>query len=104
MVPCYPFDAEVASRGAKVVTRTGRTVIGVKVDTATQSERVVTGLLDGKRQWWDMAGRFLSPYEDSENDLYIPDRYFSDGWQDVRYMSYAEWRDWYKSRKGDKDA
>lgn len=86
----YPFNAEVASTGAKVLTRDGRTVKRIRV-AAGRNGDIVTGILDGETLQWDIHGRFSSPYLNDSRDLYIPERYFDPDWKQLIRTSNAEW-------------
>ena len=85
-VYCYPINKEVLASGAKVVTRDGKTVKRVQLDSTGY-----TGILDGEEVMWDSAGRYIGPYKDSPNDLYICERYFRKDWQEHIQMGNAEW-------------
>lgn len=85
----YPFVAEVAKTGAKVITRTGRTVKNIRIN-GKGANAVITGELDGEKLVWDAAGRHDGPYKDSPLDLRISERYFYKDWKTHFGMSNAE--------------
>ena len=86
----YPYQDAVAKTGAKVVTRDGRVVRKVR-KSLNGGKVIITGLLDGEFLTWDSAGRFIGPYEDSEKDLYIPERFFVKGWKNEITLSNSDW-------------
>ena len=86
----YPFVVEVWKTGAKVITRTGRTVKNVQVN-GKGANAIITGELDGERLTWDAAGRYEGPYKDSPLDMRICERYFYKDWKTHFGMSNAEW-------------
>lgn len=86
----YPFVAEVAKTGAKIVTRDGRVVKKIRMGGINGVD-VVVGILDGEELRWDAGGRFEGPYKKSQNDLRIFERYFYKNWKEFMNMSYAEW-------------
>ena len=86
----YPLQTDSYEAGMKVMTRDGRVVKNVRVG-GIRGQKVVIGVLDGKELRWDSAGRFESPYRDSPNDLYVPERFFRKGWRQDMAMSNAEW-------------
>lgn len=83
---CYPLNYDILATGAKVITRDGRTVKKVVLEPSGY-----TGLLEGKEEHWDIAGRYIDAYRDSPNDLYIPERFFRKDWQTTIRMSNAEY-------------
>lgn len=87
----YPFDADVALSGAKVVTRKGKTVHSVQI-VDNNGNPFVTGLYAGTRHKWDIVGRKKSVYIDDYMDLYIPERYFDPQWKDKIKLTNEEWQ------------
>lgn len=85
----YPFTKEVAETGAKIVTRDGRTVKNVKPFKQGDANLVI-GELDGERITWDENGRYSMDGSDSDNDLYIFERYFMKDWKSHIKMSHGE--------------
>lgn len=87
---CYPICPEVLKAGCKVITRSGRVVKKVAHGNSC-GVNVYVGILDGQEMRWDEAGRFIGPYEDSPNDLYVPNRYWYKDWRNYIKLSNAEW-------------
>lgn len=90
IVYMYPFNSEVAQHNPKVVCRDGRVVKRVQIAEKNGVE-VVTGLIDEQRLFWDINGRFVDAEHDSENDLYIFERYFHRDWKSHIKMSNGDW-------------
>jgi hypothetical protein len=87
---CYPICPEVLKAGCKVITRDGRVVKKVAYGNSC-GVNVYVGILDGQEMRWDEAGRFVGPYEDSPNDLYVAHRYWFKDWRNHIKLSHAEW-------------
>ena len=87
---CYPICPEVLKAGCKVITRDGRVVKKVAHGNSC-GVNVYVGILDGQEMRWDEAGRFIGPYEDSPNDLYVSERYWYKDWRNNIKLSNAEW-------------
>ena len=89
IIYCYPFVEEVAKRGAKIMTASGKVV--KHVQPATQDDkRVIVGELDGERLVWDINGNFVGEDEDGSMRLVIPERYFMVKWKNYIKMSNSE--------------
>jgi hypothetical protein len=87
---CYPICPEVLKAGCKVITREGRVVKKVAHGNSC-GVNVYVGILDGQEMRWDEAGRFIGPYEDSPNDLYVSERYWYKDWRNYIKLSNADW-------------
>lgn len=83
----YPVDMELVRQGAQVLTRSGVTVRRLHL----RDDGRIGGVLGAEELTWDAAGRFIGPYLDHDNDLYISERYFDPRWKYKRRMSNAEW-------------
>lgn len=83
---CYPVVPEVLVTGAKVITRTGKTVKKVQ-----RLQDGYEGFVDGEECHWDLAGRFSGPYKNDPLDIFIPERFFRKDWQAHIKMGNAEW-------------
>lgn len=90
IVYMYPFDKEVAKYNPKIVCRDGRVVKKVQLAIKDDKE-IVTGLLGDERLTWDINGRFIDAETDSENDLYIFERYFHRNWKQDIKLSNGAW-------------
>ena len=89
IIYCYPFIEEVAKRGAKIMTASGKVV--KHVQPATQDDkRVIVGELDGERLVWDVSGNFMGEDGDGSMRLCIPERYFMRNWKSIIKMSNSE--------------
>ena len=86
----YPFVKDVWKSGAKVITRSGKTVKKVCIGSSN-GEDVIVGILDGQELKWDAAGRFKGPYIEDENDLMICERYWYKDWRNYIKLSNADW-------------
>lgn len=100
IIYCYPFVEEVAKRGAKILTASGKVV--KHVQPATQDEkRVIVGELDDERLMWDINGNFMGEDQNGSMRLCIPQRYFDRHWKTRIKESNSEWELKYGTRHHD---
>lgn len=95
IIYCYPFIEEVAKRGAKILTASGKVVKHVQPATrgceyVFPQERIIVGELDGERLVWDTEGNLLGDDKDGSMRLVIPERYFMRNWKSVIKLSNSE--------------
>ena len=89
IIYCYPFVEEVAKRGAKILTASGKVVKHVQPATRDE-ERVIVGELEGERLIWDIDGNLIGEDNDGSLRLTIPERYFIRNWKSFIKMSNGE--------------
>lgn len=90
IVYCYPICEAVLEHYPKVMTRLGKVVKKVQMAVRDSGKKVITGLLDEERLVWDEEGRYNGD-EDSDLNLYVPERYWDRDWKSKIKLSNGAW-------------
>ena len=85
----YPICEEIIKQKPKVVTRTGELVKHVEI-ALKDGVKIIVGELNEEKLTWDINGRFIDEYEDSDKDLYVAERYWDKHWRDKIKLSNGE--------------